>query len=91
MECVVVVLICMGWEGLLFGEYEEIKALLVLRGKGDWVQLYQLLSYKERLSGLCWSSWLSNFDWFSFATHSLSICVSLSETMCNFFVFLLES
>lgn len=69
VECVVVVLICMGWEGLLFGEFEEIKALFVLRGKGEWVQLCRLLSYKERLSGLWWSSWLSNFDWFSFATH----------------------
>lgn len=69
VECVVVVLICMGWEGLLFAEFEEIKALFVLRGKGEWVQLCRLLSYKERLSGLWWSSWLSNFDWFSFATH----------------------
>lgn len=92
VECVVVVLICMGWEGLLLGEYEEMKALFVLRGKGEWVQLYRLLSDKERLSGLWWSSCLSNFDWFSFATHSLSICVSLSESYVQFFfVFLLES
>ncbi len=38
--------------GLLFRESEEIKALFVLRGIGEWVQLCLLLSYKARLSGL---------------------------------------
>lgn len=28
-----------GGGGLLFGEFEEIKALFVLRGIGEWVQL----------------------------------------------------
>lgn len=69
-----------------FWEYEKIKALFVLRGKGEWVQLCRLLSYKERLLGLWWSSWLSDFDWFSSATHSLSICVSLSESYVQFFL-----
>lgn len=54
VECVVVVLVRIegGGGGLLFGEFEKIKALFVLRGIGEWVQLCLLLSYKDRLSGL---------------------------------------
>lgn len=50
----VVVVVCVVEEVgvLLFGEFEEIKALFVLRGIGEWVQLCLLLSYKDRLSGL---------------------------------------
>lgn len=36
---VVVVRIEGGGGGLLFGEFEEIKALFVLRGIGEWVQV----------------------------------------------------
>lgn len=53
MECVVVVALRIkeGEGGVyFFGEYEEIKALFVLRGIGEWVQLCLLLS--QRLSGL---------------------------------------
>lgn len=81
VECVVVVALRIkeGEGGVyFFGEYEEIKALFVLRGIGEWVQLCLLLS--QRLSGLWWSSWLSNFDCCSFATHSRSICVSSSQS-----------
>lgn len=53
VECVVVVVLRIkeGEGGVyFFGEYEEIKALFVLRGIGEWVQLCLLLS--QRLSGL---------------------------------------